>query len=818
MGRGALKPRRCRKGGVAGSLARSFRCALLVRSPVHHSLGEGGSLDGGGLHQFDFGGGQAVKLIDELVDSFVSLGYLVLDGGEVGRADFFGEPLFHRSHCSKGAAWQASAVDVACSESHCDAATLPPISLTRSPGLPISSGAPTSANWRTSGPRREERIVFMETKNTQSQNVQTLRTLPGDDVRQMMWRFADRYDLQMLVQSSRRVARGPVARMVAEGARNSHEWTAQKAQLLKAMDESGVTAAFMELEHGGFIAGPKNLALALVAFELSWVDGGAATGSLAGNLALAPIHECGTPEQVERYMSLAAPAKPGETRMPWRGAFALTEPLPYVGVETGLLSGKMRIAEWKKDEEPILQVEKRGRFITNMGFANFVTAAVDSADDRIKGSCMVILEETDPGTFDRGVPTRKLVHQLSSTRDPVFSLRVPASRIIGGYTIKEGVIVPKYSHGEVIEAVFRRTRVTVGLMTAAKLLSAVEPVIRYQRGRFRGGDAAAPGSPRYELGLQMKEDVLHRLVDVWATGEAAASLGFAAARLFDEVDPLEVKKDEVFAAQKIEGGRAQFRAMMAVEKDALELIRLSAQAEEKRDAKRFEALDGRYAGAVCGARFAGQRAVPCREALEHGPRREHDARGRQYDGRLRHHGGLSRISRPQVDGRAVGGDLRRPRGRPAPQLSITMGNELFLAQFRQLDCRPAPPRRRTQPGTGAVHAGHRNATVAVDVSASTDRQRRRKARSSITETRQGVTFSLADALAWLLAVAPASPRRPRTRSQRPGKSRRSPTACAGSSISTPTSARSNALALPAKSAASAPNWCSATPPPGLGRR
>lgn len=46
-----------------------------------------------------------------------------------------------------------------------------------------------------------------------------LRALPGDDVRQIMWRFEDRYDLQMLVQSVRAVARGPVARLVAEGAR-----------------------------------------------------------------------------------------------------------------------------------------------------------------------------------------------------------------------------------------------------------------------------------------------------------------------------------------------------------------------------------------------------------------------------------------------------------------------------------------------------------------------------------------------------------------------------------------------------------------------
>ena len=191
-----------------------------------------------------------------------------------------------------------------------------------------------------------------------------------------------------------------------------------------------------------------------------------------------------------------------------------------------MLGGKVRVSEWAEGEEPILRVEKRGRFITNMGFANFVTAAVESDDPRIKGTCMVILEEGDPGTFDRGTPTRKLVHQLSSTRDPIFALNVPASRIIGGYTVKDGVIIPKYSHGEVIEAVFRRTRVTVAIMTSAKLLCAVEPVIRYHRNRFRGGSIANPGSPRYELGLQLKQDVVHRLVDMWATGRSQRRPGF----------------------------------------------------------------------------------------------------------------------------------------------------------------------------------------------------------------------------------------------------------------------------------------------------
>src|SRR5271169_1874693 len=381
-----------------------------------------------------------------------------------------------------------------------------------------------------------------------------LNTLPGDDVRQMMWHFADRYELHMLVQSVRGVARGPVARLVADGGRNSHEWTEAKASLLPHYDDSGITAAFLDPEQGGFIAGPKNLVLALIAFELACVDAGAATGSLAGNLGLAPIHERGTPEQRAKYIAAAAPVKPGEHRKQVRAAFALTEPLPFVGVETGMLAGKVRVAEWKNGGEPLLQVEKRGRFITNMGFANVVTAAVDSDDERLKGSCMVILEEGDPGIWDRGMPTKKLVHQLSSTNDPVFNLKVPAGRIVGGYTVKDGVIIPNFNHSEVIEAVFRRTRVPVGLMTAAKLLSAVEPVIRYQRERFRGAEGAKPGSVRYEHGIQQREDALHRLVDVWATGEAASSLGFATARLFDELDPLEKQKTAILKERGIQGG------------------------------------------------------------------------------------------------------------------------------------------------------------------------------------------------------------------------------------------------------------------------
>ena len=353
-------------------------------------------------------------------------------------------------------------------------------------------------------------------------------------------------------RAASRAGRSPGSSPTAAATRTSGR--PDKASLLPHFDESGITAAFLEPEDGGFIAGPKNLALALIAFELSWVDAGAATSSLAGNLGLAPIHERGTPEQRARYVANAAPLKPGESRKQVRAAFALTEPIPFVGVETGMLAGKVRVAEWKEGREPLLQVDKRGRFITNMGFANVVTAAVESDDPRLKGSCMVILEEGDPGIWDRGTPTKKLVHQLSSTNDPVFNLKVPASRIVGGYTIKDGVIIPNYSHSEIIEAVFRRTRVTVGLMTSAKLLSAIEPVILYHRRRFRGGQGA-PGTPRYELGIQQKQDALHRLVDIWATGEASASLGFEAARLFDQLDPLEKEKDRILAGKEIDRPR-----------------------------------------------------------------------------------------------------------------------------------------------------------------------------------------------------------------------------------------------------------------------
>ncbi len=522
----------------------------------------------------------------------------------------------------------------------------------------------------------------METSSSEKKVVEYMQTLPGDDVRQIMWRFSDRYDLQMIVQSARSIARGVVARLVADGARNTHEWTEGKSKLLEGFDQVGLTQVFMDPEDGGFIEGPKNLALALVAFELSWVDGGAATCSLASNLALSPIHEKGTPEQRHHYMSLCVPPLPGEERKIWRGAFALTEPLPYVGVDTGILSGKMKIVEWEDGKEPILHVEKRGRFITNMGFANFVTAAVDSDDDRIKGSTMVILEEGDPGLFDRGANTLKLVHQLSSTSDPILSLRVPASRIIGGYTVKDGVIIPNFSHSDIIESVFRRTRVPVAIMSSAKLMSAIEPVIRYQRTRFRGGSASNPGTPRYEQGLQQKDDALQRLVDIWAMAEAGTSFGFAAVRLLDSFDPVEREKDRILAEKGVTGGRAQMKLFKELEKGALEYLALGQLPEGERDQARFDELAAdtlvqflitdSLANIYCpGTKLwnTGYGATMMREAvsLMGGYGITEDCPGFL----------CQKWSDAQLEATYEGPEAVQRR-----QLSITLTNELFLAQFR----------------------------------------------------------------------------------------------------------------------------------------
>ena len=102
-------------------------------------------------------------------------------------------------------------------------------------------------------------------------------------------------------------------------------------------------------------------------------------------------------------------------------------------------------------------------------------------------------------------------------------------------------MIPDFNHGEIIASDFRRTRVTVGLMTAAKLLSAMEPVIRYQRGRL-------PRSPERQARLnpiRTRHSAKRRRVAppgrCMGHGEAAAHWDFRRRSPLRQADPMNRK-------------------------------------------------------------------------------------------------------------------------------------------------------------------------------------------------------------------------------------------------------------------------------------
>ena len=140
------------------------------------------------------------------------------------------------------------------------------------------------------------------------ENAPVLPALPSDEIRSIMWRLTGRDDLQRMAQATRQVARGLVARLVLDGQRNTCEWTPEKGRLLAALDEAGVSSIFADPEFGGPLAGPKSLATALAAFELAWVDGGAATCLVALGLALQPIICAGTDQQRATYLRASVPS------------------------------------------------------------------------------------------------------------------------------------------------------------------------------------------------------------------------------------------------------------------------------------------------------------------------------------------------------------------------------------------------------------------------------------------------------------------------------------------------------------------------------
>ena len=112
------------------------------------------------------------------------------------------------------------------------------------------------------------------------------------------------------------------------------------------------------------------------------------------------------------------------------------------------------------------------------------------------------------------------------------------------------------------------------------------------------------------------------------------------------------------------------------------------------------------------------------------------------------------------------------------QLSITMTNELFLAQFQQWisEMRQLASER---PGTGACTLGHGHETLALDA-ATPAKRNDADGPKLYHEQRQGVTFPMADALCWLLAARCQHARSSSSSKQRRPRTRRSPTGCRAS--------------------------------------
>jgi hypothetical protein len=286
-------------------------------------------------------------------------------------------------------------------------------------------------------------------------------------------------------------------------------------------------------------------------------------------------------------------------------------------------------------------------------------------------------------------------------------------------------------------------------MSSAKLLSSIEPVIRYQRSRFRGGAASSPGSPRYDLGLQQKEDALQRLVDIWANGEAGASFGFAASRLFDEYDPIEREKNRILEERGIKGARAQMKLFKELEENALEYIALASQPAEERNESRFVELAGNTLlqflvkdsltnvfCPACKLWNTGMAGTMMREAvgLMGGYGITEDCPG--FLGQ--------KWTDAQLEATYEGPEAVQRR-----QLSITMTNELFLAQFRQWikDLRVIAGRR---PGSGAC-----TLASAMELWLFTfdylQKAKDADGKPLYHSQRHGVVFPFADALCWLLA-------------------------------------------------------------------
>ena len=217
---------------------------------------------------------------------------------------------------------------------------------------------------------------------------------------------------RLLVETVREFARARIA-PIAAAHDESGEFPWGTVEEMAGLGLFGVP--FPE-EYGG--AGADALSLALVVEELARVDAShSITVGAHTSLCASPIHDFGTPEQKERFLT---PLARGEKL----GSFGLTE------ATSGSDAANMATRAVRDGDDWVLNGTKV--FITNAGVAGiFVVAAMTDPEKGSKGISMFIVEKETEG-LRSGKKEDKLGWRASDTRELILEeVRVPADQLLG---------------------------------------------------------------------------------------------------------------------------------------------------------------------------------------------------------------------------------------------------------------------------------------------------------------------------------------------------------------------------------------------------
>lgn len=227
------------------------------------------------------------------------------------------------------------------------------------------------------------------------------------------------------------------------------------------------------------------------------------------------IDVAGTPEQKEAFLR---PAITGERL----GALGVTEP------DAGSDLGAIRTTAVRDGDDYVVNGAKT--FISNGGFADFVTTAVRTGGPGPRGLSLLIIPTDTPG-FSRGRRLQKIGTHASDTAELAFEdCRVPARYLLGAENDGFRLIMQGFE-GE---------RLVLAIICCAQMRLMWEEARRY------GHERRAFGQP--VLGFQVWR---HRLADVLTTIEAAQALTYQAIDLYVRGEPCNAMASmaKLFAAE-----------------------------------------------------------------------------------------------------------------------------------------------------------------------------------------------------------------------------------------------------------------------------